>query len=217
MRGRQLRRLTAAAVAAVLLFAGCGGEPGGEPAAGPGPAAVATSLPVGVTGAVDLRRLVVQQAPDDYQLLASPPFGAVDLRRLLAEFSDAPAADEVILEDAGFQAGYTRGWQRESPRAFLGVFVFEFADEEGARSARDGFAAQNATVKGASRFPVASVAGAVGESYTRHLDERPPERVHLVTFVRGPRLYQVGGQFDDLTATVDETVRFAEAQDRVAG
>ncbi len=159
---------------------------------------------------------MVNQAPAGYDQLASPPFGAVDLERLLEEFSDAPQEDQVILEDAGFKSGYTRGWLREDPQSFLGVFVFEFVDEEGARSARDGFAAQNVAKKNASRFAVDGILDAIGESYTQQIEGETPERVHLITFVRGPRLYQIGGQYADETATVDETVRFAEAEDRVA-
>lgn len=179
-------------------------------------AATSTSIPLSVTGRVDLRRLVVTRAPEGYDQLASPPFGAVDLQRLLEEFSDAPVEDKVILERAGFEAGYTRGWLRENPRAFLGVFVFEFGDEAGARAARDGFAAQNEARKGARRFTVEGIVGAIGESYTQQAVGSPPERVHIVTFVRGARLYQVGGQFADEATPVDETVRFAEAEDRVA-
>ncbi|MEA2826380.1 MAG: hypothetical protein QOG43_819 [Actinomycetota bacterium] len=182
-----------------------------------------TTLARTVSGTVDLRRLIVTTAPAGYDVLPSPPYGAVDMARLLAEFSDAPSDDRVILQDTRFKRGYTRGWQRESPAGYFGVFVFEFADEEGARSARDKFADQNVTRKDAVRFAVDSIADAVGESYTGPAGEgdgdgeaRGPLRVHLVTFVRGPRLYQVGGQFADATAPPDETVAFAEAEARIA-
>ena len=151
-----------------------------------------------------------------YEELASPPFGAVNLERLLQEFSDAPVEDRVILERARYKAGYTRGWIREQPPSFLGVFVFEFADEEGAHSARDAFVDQNAAAKGASPFAVAGIADAVGQSYNEQVEGETPERVHLVTFVRGPRLYQVGGQFADLAITPDETVAFARLEDQLA-
>ena len=175
-----------------------------------------TTLPHTVTGAVDLRRLVVDTAPPGYDLLPSPPYGAVDLPRLLAEFSDAPSDDRVILHDADFARGFTRGWLRESPRGYLGVFVFEFAAEEGARSAGERFAAQNASKKQATPFAVESIAGAAGQSYTQQTADGIAERVHLITFVRGPRLYQVGGQFPDESATVDQTVAFAQTEAHIA-
>jgi hypothetical protein len=206
------------ATLAILLLAGCSGSAGEDQAI--------TSTPVGngrhttlartVTGAVDLRRLVVSNAPIGYELLASPPFGAVDLSRLLETFSDAPAEDRTILERARFKSGYTRGWRREEPNSFLGIFVFEFAAEEGARAARDDFAAQNVEKKNASRFTVDSIPGAVGESYDRGVESEPLKRIHVVTFVRGPRLYQVTGQFADPHAPVDETVAFAMIEDQIA-
>ena len=98
--------------------------------------------------------------------------------------------------------------------------MFEFGDEEGARSARDRFATQNETRKDAVRFTVDGIADAVGESYIRQPagenDGEPPLRVHLVTFVRGPRLYQVGGQFADESAPPAETVAFAQTQAQLA-
>jgi hypothetical protein len=96
------------------------------------------------------------------------------------------------------------------------VFVFQFADEEGARSARDRFAAQNVTRKGAAPLAVRSIADSAGESYTQATEDGTPERVFVVTFVRGPRLYQVGGQFADEATTPDETVAFAEAEAHIA-
>ena len=197
----------------------------GRPASTAGDAAgggarATTTLPHTVTGAVDLRRLVVDTAPAGYDLLPSPPYGAVDLPRLLAEFSDAPSDDRVILHDADFARGFTRGWLRETPRSFLGVFVFEFVAEEGARTAGERFAAQNTSKKQATPFAVGSIAGAAGQSYTQQTADGVAERVHVITFVRGPRLYQVGGQFPDEAATVDQTVdqtvAFAEAAARLA-
>jgi hypothetical protein len=205
--------------AAVGLGACADGGRRANPAEGDaagGGARATTTLPHTVTGAVDLRRLVVDTAPAGYDLLPSPPYGAVDLPRLLADFSDAPSDDQVILHDAGFARGFTRGWLRESPRSFLGVFVFEFAAEEGARTAGERFAAQNASKKQATPFAVESIAGAAGQSYTQQAADGVAERVHVITFVRGSRLYQVGGQFPDGSATVDQTVAFAEAEARLA-
>lgn len=145
-----------------------------------------------------------------------PPTGRSTSPGLLADFSDAPSDDQVILHDAGFARGFTRGWLRESPRSFLGVFVFEFAAEEGARTAGERFAAQNASTKQATPFAVESIAGAAGQSYTQQTADGVAERVHVITFVRGSRLYQVGGQFPDGSATVDQTVAFAEAEARLA-
>ncbi|HVF15008.1 MAG TPA: hypothetical protein VM942_10435, partial [Acidimicrobiales bacterium] len=186
---RQLR--TAAVLAAAVLLGGCsgGGSDGGsgDGAADPSTAGAGatTTLARTVTGAVDLRRLVVSKAPVGYDLLASPPFGAVTLQRLLDEFSDAPAEDRIILEETRFKSGYTRGWLRGEPRSFLGIFVFDFVDQEGARSARDRFAAQTESKKSASRFVVEGIADAVGESYTEQTEGEAPERVHVITFVRG--------------------------------
>jgi hypothetical protein len=184
----------------------------------PPEAAPGSTLPRTVSGTVDLRRLVVTTAPAGYQVLPSPPYGAVDTTRLLAEFSDAPADDRVILRETGFKRGYTRGWQRETPSGYFGVFVFEFGDEEGARSARDRFATQNETRKDAVRFTVPGIADAVGESYIRQpaREGEVPLRVHLVTFVRGPRLYQVGGQFADESTPPHETIAFAQSQAQLA-
>jgi|GEM_PF-5522716 len=209
--------VTAALAVGALFVAGCSSGAGGDRATATTAGGVTTTLPLSVTGGVDLRRLVVTEAPAGYDLLASPPFGAVDLDRLLQQFSDAPAADRVVLEDAGFKGGYTRGWLRDTPPSFLGVFVFEFADEEGARTARDGFAAQNVAKKDAGRFAVDTIADAIGESYSQQTGTDPPERVHQVTFVRGPRLYQVSGQFSDAAATTADTISFAETEDRIAG
>jgi len=206
-------------LAAAVGLGACadGGRPAStaDDAAGGG-ARATTTLPHTVTGAVDLRRLVVDTAPAGYDPLPSPPYGAVDLPRLLADFSDAPSDDRVILHDADFTRGFTRGWLRESPRSFLGVFVFEFVAEDGARTAGERFAAQNASTKQATPFAVESIAGAAGQSYTQQNADGVAERVHVITFVRGPRLYQVGGQFPDESATVDQTVAFAEAQARLA-
>ncbi len=218
------RAATTLLVAGVLALASCSGGSGLGGAGSGGlttattvvGGGVTTSLARTVTGAVDLRRLVVSNAPVGYDLLASPPFGAVDLQRLLDQFSDAPVEDKAILEQARFKGGYTRGWLRDDPRSFLGVFVFEFADGEGARSASAQFAAQNVSKKNASLFAVEGIAGAVGESYTNVAEGEPPERVHLVTFVRGDRLYQVSGQFADEKAPPDETVAFARIQDQIA-
>jgi len=217
-RPATLSAVVSGVLVAAIALAGCSGSGSGEAvtddttATGLG----ATTLPRSVTGAVDLRRLVVSNAPVGYDLLASPPFGAVTLQRLVDEFSDAPVEDRVILEGARFKGGYTRGWLRDDPRSFLGVFVFEFAEEEGARSARDQFAAQNEAKKNASRFTVDGIAGAVGESYTQQTEGEAPERVHVITFVRGARLYQVAGQFPDEQAIPDETVAFARVQDQIA-
>ena len=210
--------IVAVAVALGLGVAGCsdGGDPAPPPAgavAGSGPS---TTLARTVTGSVDLRRLVVTTAPAGHDLLPSPPYGAVDLNRLLADFSDAPQEDEVILEETRFKRGYTRGWLREDPRSFFAVFVFEFDDEDGARAARDRFAAQNVARKGATPFTVDGIADAAGQSYTRQVEGEAPERTHVVTFVRGSRLYQVGGQFADLTASVDATVDFARTEAEIA-
>ncbi len=208
--------IVAAAVALGLGVASC--SDGGDPAPPPVVAGAGrtTTLARTVTGAVDLRRLVVTTAPAGHDLLPSPPYGAVDLNRLLADFSDAPREDEVILEETRFKRGYTRGWLREDPRSFLAVFVFEFADEDGARAARDRFAAQNVARKGARPFTVDGIANAAGQSYTRQVEGEAPERAHVVTFVRGSRLYQVGGQFADLTASVDATVDFARTEAEIA-
>jgi len=212
------RQLLALMVMGALTGAACtSGSDDGADGARDAPAVTSSTLARTVTGAVDLRRLVVSQALAGYEELASPPFGAVDLTRLLAEFSDAPTEDRIILEAARYKTGYTRGWLRESPRSFLGVFVFEFADEEGARSARSLFAAQNASKRNASRFAVGGIDDAAGESYTQQVEGQPSERVHLVTFVRGPRLYQVGSQFADEQTTPDETVTFARLEAAVAG
>jgi len=217
------RPLVVALLVGTLALAGCSGGSGrgsggsgGDAATATTDGAVGTTLPRSVTGGVDLRRLVVSNAPAGYDLLASPPFGAVDLTRLLEQFSDAPTEDRAILEGARFKGGYTRGWLRATPRSFLGVFVFELGDEAGARAARDLFAAQNVAKKNASRFAVHGIADAIGESYTQEVEGEPPERVHLVAFVRGPRLYQVSGQFSDEQAPVDETVAFAKIEDQVA-
>lgn len=228
MRGASasVRALTAVVVVAAMALTGCSdgsddGSDADDSGANGGQSALdgsgaTTTLARTVTGAVDLRRLVVPDALAGYEELASPPFGAVDLERLLMEFSDAPADDRVILEEARYKAGYTRGWIREQPPSFLGVFVFEFADEDGARSARDAFNAQNAAGKSASRFTVAGIADSRGQSYTQEAEGEAAERVHLVTFVRGPRLYQVSGQFSGLEASPDETVAFARLQNQVA-
>jgi hypothetical protein len=40
--------------------------------------------------------------------------------------------------------------------------------------------------------------------------------VHVITFVRDARLYQVAGQFADAQASPDATVAFAKIQDQVA-
>ena len=211
-----MRRPTAAAivVAGALGLSACSADRNPSPQ----PAVPSSTLPRTVSGTVDLRRLVVTTAPAGYDVLPSPPYGAVDTARLLAEFSDAPADDRVILRETGFTRGYTRGWQRDNPSGYFGVFVFEFGDEEGARSARDRFATQNETRKDAVRFTVDGIADAVGESYIRQPagDGEVPLRVHLVTFVRGPRLYQVGGQFADESAPPDETVAFAQTQAQLA-
>ena len=214
--------VAAGVLAAVIALAGCsgsgaGGSDSGEPASDTTALGLgATTLPRSVIGGVDLRRLVVSNAPVGYDLLASPPFGAVTLDRLVKEFSDAPQEDRVILETARFKGGYTRGWLRDDPQSFLGVFVFEFAEEAGARSARDQFAAQNEAKKNASRFAVEGIADAVGESYTQQTEGEAPERVHVITFVRGARLYQVAGQFSDEQASPAATVAFAEIQDQIA-
>ena len=208
-----MRRSTAVTttIVAVVLTACSAGHHPASPAVAP-----TTTLPHTVSGTVDLRRLVVTTAPAGYELLPSPPYGAVDLARLLAEFSDAPSDDRVILQDTRFKRGFTRGWQRVSPLGFFGVFVFEFADGEGARSARDRFTDQNVSRKGAVAFTVGTIDGAMGQSYVRTAVGEPPLRVHLVTFVRGPRLYQVGGQFADESAPPDETVAFAETEAELA-
>jgi len=211
--------VTAALLAAVLSFVGCSGGSNDGATATDAPAegaGGATSLPRTLSGAVDLRQLVVSNAPVGFEALAAPPFGAVDLERLLEQFSDAVEADRAILEGARFKGGYTRGWLRESPRAFLGVFVFDFAHEEGARSALDQFAAQLVAKRNATRFAVEAIAGAIGESYSEQAEGAPPERVHVVTFVRGTRLYQVAGQFADQQAPPDELVAFAKVQDQIA-
>jgi hypothetical protein len=216
--------LVIALVAAALSLALVGCSRGSERSAGGDGATSAggigdsstTTLAHTVTGAVDLRKLVVSDAPAGYELLASPPWGAIDLPRLLADFSDAPADDKVILESARFTGGYARAWLRADPRGFLAVFVLEFADDEGARSAREQFASQNVAQKNASDFGVEGIAGATGESYTLEVAGQPPERVHEVTFVRGPRLYQVDGHFADLELPIDETVAFARTQDQIA-
>ena len=211
--------LATGVLAVAIVLAGCSRSGSGSGDGGTDTTTLGlgvTTLPRSVTGAVDLRRLVVSRAPIGFDLLASPPFGAVTLQRLLDEFSDAPEEDKAILQEARFKAGYTRGWLRDNPRSFLGIFVFEFAEEQGARSARDRFAAQNEAKKSSSRFPVADIADAVGESYTQQTEGEPPERVHVITFVRGARLYQVAGQFADEQATPDATVAFAEIQDQIA-
>ncbi len=216
-QGRRRTAVAAVLVAGALGLVACVG--GSDPSGRPPPASAGgptTTLARTVTGAVDLRRLVVSTAPAGHQQLPSPPYGAVDRQRLLAEFSDAPRDDEVVLEETRFKRGYTRGWLQEAPRSFFAVFVFEFEDEEGARSAREAFAAQNATRKQATRFAVEGIAGAVGETYTRQVEGEEPERVHLVTFVRGPRLYHVSGQFADLDAPVDSTVTLARAEAEIA-
>jgi len=207
-------------VALTLALAGCsgGGSDGSDDDTTDPTSEVGTgsTLPRSVTGGVDLRRLVVSDAPLGYDLLASPPFGAITLDRLIEDFSDAPEEDRVILEQARFKGGYTRGWLRDDPRSFLGVFVFEFESEEGARSARDQFATQNETKKNASRFAVEGIADAVGESYNQQTEGEAPERVHVITFVRDARLYQVAGQFADEQAPSTETVAFAKRQDQIA-
>ncbi|HVF13809.1 MAG TPA: hypothetical protein VM942_04370, partial [Acidimicrobiales bacterium] len=78
------------------------------------------------------------------------------------------------------------------------------------------FAAQTESKKSASRFVVEGIADAVGESYTEQTEGEAPERVHVITFVRGSRLYQVAGQFSDQQAPVDETVAFAKIEDQIA-
>jgi hypothetical protein len=212
-----LARPVAVLGALALSLAGCAGGGSDDDATTATTVEVAGStLPRSVTGGVDLRRLVVSEAPSGYALLASPPFGAITLDRLIEDFSDAPEEDRGILERARFKGGYTRGWLREDPRSFLGVFVFEFEDEEGARSARDQFATQNETKKNASRFAVERIADAVGESYNQQTEGEAPERVHVITFVRDARLYQVAGQFADEQAPPDATVAFAELQDQIA-
>lgn len=178
-------------------------------------APVTTTLPRSVTGAVDLRRLVVSTAPDGFDRLAAPPFGDVDLQRLLEVFSDAPELDRPILEETGFVRGYTRGWRRDEPYAFLGVYVFEFTSASGAEEARRRFAAQNEASKGAELLAVDGIAGAVGELYTADA-EGAPARTYLITFVRGPRLYLVNGQWGDPDAPPDDVLAFARAQDRIA-
>jgi hypothetical protein len=214
--------LTAAVWAGALALGACSrGGDGAAPTESTadstaGSTGVGSTLPRSVTGAVDLRRLVVSNAPAGYDLLASPPFGEVDLQEVLDVFSDAPLEDRAILEEARFRTGYTRGWRRADPVAFLGIFVFEFADEQGARSARERFLAQSEAEKNAARFPVEGIADAVGQSYSREDAGEPFERVHVVTFVRGPRLYQVTGQSPDEQAPVDETVAFAKIQDQIA-
>ncbi len=208
----------AALLAAGVTLSACAdrGRPPADTAASASGVGVTSTLAHTVTGAIDLRRLVVTDAPAGYDPLPSPPYGDIDLPRLLADFSDAPDDDRVILHDAGFTRGYTRGWLQSSPRAFYGVFVFEFADEAGAHLAADRFAAQNVTRKGATPFPVATIGGAAGQSYTQQTDNGVAERVHIVTFIRGPRLYQVGGQFPDPAAPPDPTVAFAETEAQVA-
>ncbi len=219
---RRPRASTAAAAlfAGALALAGCAGGSGGSDSGsdelGGAGGGVTTTLARTVTGAVDLRRLVVSNSPVGYAQLASPPFGSVDLARLLEEFSDAPMEDRVILEATRFKGGYTRGWLREDPRSFLGVFVFEFGSEDGARSARDQFAAQSVAKKGTVPFEVAGIDDATGESYTQQPEGEPTERVHVVSFVRGPRLYQIAGQFSDVNASTDETVAFAQIEDQIA-
>lgn len=176
-----------------------------------------TSLPLDIRGEVDLRRLVPSDAPAGYEILPAPPFGSVTLERLVSEFSDAPEEDLAVLREAGYRRGYTRGWLRESPRSFLGTFVFEFTDEAGARYARDEFAAQNAARKQATRFTVEGVDDAFGETYQQASEGSEPEVVHVITFVRGPRLYQVAGQYADPATPAEETVAFARDTDEVAG
>ena len=217
---RRAAGATALLLAAAVAVGACadGGRPSSTEgaAAGGGGARATTTLPRTVTGAVDLRRLVVDTAPAGYDLLPSPPYGAVDLARLLGEFSDAPSDDRVILHDADFARGFTRGWRRESPRSFLGVFVFEFAAEEGARTADERFTAQNASKKQATPFAVEGIAGAAGQSYTQQTAAGLTERVHVITFVRGPRLYQIVGQFPDGSATIDQTFAFAQTEAQLA-
>jgi hypothetical protein len=215
---RSRAALIAGVIAVVTGVAGCSGGGGrsDESTTATTAEVVGSTLPRSVTGAVDLRRLVVSDPPAGYALLASPPFGAITLDRLIEEFSDAPEEDRVILERARFKGGYTRGWLREDPRSFLGVFVFEFENEEGARSARDQFATQNETKKNASRFAVEGIVDAVGESYNQQTEGEAPERVHVITFVRDARLYQVAGQFADEQAPPDATVAFARLQDQIA-
>ena len=211
------RPLVGILLAGALALTACSGDSRGAASATTVAGADAPStLARTVTGATDLRRLVVSHAPIGYDLLASPPFGAVTLQRLLDDFSDSPADDKVILQSARFRSGYTQGWLRAEPRAFLGIFVFEFAGETGARSARDRFAAQNDAKKDAARFDVPGIVDAVGRSYTQEVEGQPPERIHVITFVRGARLYQVAGQSADLQAPVDETVAFAKIEDQIA-
>ncbi len=216
MRRPTSPRLAAVVATVALVLAGCSDSNSAHEVTSTTAGLGATTLPRSVTGAVDLRRLVVSNAPVGYDLLASPPFGAVTLDRLIEDFSDAPTEDREILQKARYKGGYTRGWLRDDPRSFLGIFVFEFADEEGARSARDQFAAQNEDKKTAGRFAVEGIADAVGESYTQQTEGEPPERVHVITFVRGARLYQIAGQFSDEQASPAETVAFAKIQDQIA-
>ena len=97
------------------------------------------------------------------------------------------------------------------------MFVFEFAAEEG-RPDRPASASRPRTRprKQAVPFAVESIAGAAGQSYTQQTADGVAERVHVITFVRGPRLYQVGGQFPDESATVDQTVAFAQTEAQLA-
>ncbi|MEA2933321.1 MAG: hypothetical protein QOI56_2106 [Actinomycetota bacterium] len=216
-RAAAARPLVGLLLAGALALPACSGDPDrGATATSVGGADVASTLPRSLTGATDLRRLVVSNPPIGYDLLASPPFGPVTLQRLLDDFSDSPAEDEVILRDARFKAGYTRGWLRDEPRAFLGIFVFEFSGEAGARFARDRFAAQNEAKKDAARFDVPGIVDAEGKSYTQEVEGQPPERIHVITFVRGARLYQVAGQSADQQAPADETVAFARIEDQIA-
>ena len=134
---------------------------------------------------------IQDEAPADFRAAAGDdgfPLGSFDLEGFLEMYSTNEEEDRDLLEEHGFEGGYTRTWIAESGGTVATVIGFQFEDDEGARDVGEAFNSEALEAEGAAEFEVRGLPGATGIRGTQE-GEDGTQYIHTVTLAIGRRLF----------------------------
>jgi hypothetical protein len=164
-----VRRIPTVLMAGLLLVGGACGDDDTESLA----ARIHDETPAGFRAATD----------DD-----GFPRGEFDLDGFLETYSTNEDEDRDLLEEHGFNGGYTRTWIADKSGTVATVIGFEFEDNNGAQAVADAFNSEALREEGAAEFEVRGLPGATGIRGTQEAEDGT-QYIHTVTLVVDGRVF----------------------------
>lgn len=116
------------------------------------------------------------------------PLGPFDLEGFLETYSTNEDEDRELLEENGFNTGYTRTWIADDSGTVATVIGFEFEDNDGAQAVADAFNSEALEEEGATEFEVRGLPGATGIRGTQEAEDGT-QYIHTVTLVVDRRVF----------------------------